>query len=184
MAEFRNRLGGAYALTVFTPILAGHEDELRAHLDALPLGEGSPLARLDQLHLSRIQIFDELVHQAPSQKRETLKSSHLVFTSTFDGELDPYLDAICERIGADADAWWSHCVGYPGTADRAAFRRYIRAHKVDTSLFASANQNASVQQVRESLAVRERVVDFAADAQGLDAPALRERFLAAFGDLR
>ena len=38
--------------------------------------------------------------------------------------------------------------------------------------------------MRESLALRERVVDFAADAQGLDAPALRERFLAAFGDLR
>ena len=69
MAEWRNRLGGAYALTVFTPILAGHEDELRAHLAALPLGERSPLARLDQLHLSRIQIFDELVHQHPSQKR-------------------------------------------------------------------------------------------------------------------
>jgi hypothetical protein len=184
MAERRNRLGGAYALTVFTAILPGHVDELRAHLEALPLGEQSPLARLDQLHVSRIQIFDELVHQAPSQKRETLKSSHLVFTSTFDGDLDPYLDAICERIGAEADAWWGHCVGYPGTADRAAFRRYIRAHKVDTSLFASANQNAGVPLVRESLAVRERVVAFAADAQGLDAPALRERFLAAFGDLR
>ena len=183
MAEWRNRLGGAYALTVFTPILAGHEDELRAHLAALPLGERSPLARLDQLHLSRIQIFDELVYQAPPQKRETLNASHLLFTSTFDGDLDPYLDAICERIGAEADAWWSHCVGYPGSADRAAFRRYIRAHKVDTSLFASANQNASVPLVRESLALRERVVDFAADAQGLDAPALRERFLAAFGDL-
>ena len=184
MAEWRNRLGGAYALTVFAPILPGREDELRAHLAAMPVGEESPLARLDQLHLSRIQIFDELVYQHPSQKRETLRSSHLLFTSTFDGDLDPYLDAICERIGAEADAWWGHCVGYPGTVDRSAFRQYIRAHKVDTSLFASANQNASVPLVLESLAVRERVVDFAADAQGLDAPALRERFLAAFGDLR
>jgi hypothetical protein len=184
MAEWRNRLGGAYALTVFTAILPGHEAELRAHLEALPLGEQSPLARLDTLHLSRIQIFDELVYQHPSQKRETLRSRHLLFTSTFDGHLDPYLDAICERIGAEADAWWGHCAGYPGTADRSAFRQYIRAHKVDTSLFASANQNASVPLVLESLAVRERVVDFAADAQGLDAPALRERFLAAFGDLR
>ena len=184
MADYRNRVGGVYALTVFTPILPGHEDELRDHLAALPLGEEGPLARLDQLHVSRIQIFDELVDQGPPHRRETLERAHLLFTSTIDGELDPYLDAICERIGAQADAWWGHCVGYPGTADRAAFRRYIRAHKVDTSLFASANQNASVPLVRESLAVRERVVDFAADAQGLDAPALRERFLAAFGDLR
>ena len=36
----------------------------------------------------------------------------------------------------------------------------------------------------ESLALRERVVDFAAAAQGLDAGALRERFLATFADVR
>ena len=184
MAEYRNRVGGVYALTVFTPILPGHEDELRAHLDALPVGAQSPLARLDQLHLSRIQIFDELVDQGAPHRRETLKRHHLLFTSTVDGDLDPYLDAICERIGAQADGWWGHCAGYPGTSDRAAFKRYIRAHKVDTGLLAVANPGATVQDVRESLALRERVVDFAAGAQGLDASALHERFLAAFGDGR
>jgi hypothetical protein len=184
MAEYRNRVGGVYALTVFTPILPGHEDELRAHLDALPVGEQSPLARLDQLHVSRIQIFDALVDQGAPHRRETLKRHHLLFTSTVDGDLDPYLEAICERIGAQADGWWGHCAGYPGTSDRAAFKRYIRAHKVDTGLLAVANPGATVQDVIESLALRERVVDFAAGAQGLDATALRERFLAAFGDVR
>jgi hypothetical protein len=184
MSEYRNRVGGVYALTVFTPVIPGHEDELRAHLDALPLGADSPLARLDRLHLSRIQIFDALVDQGPPHRRETLKRHHLLFTSTVDGDLDPYLDAICERIGADADAWWGHCVGYPGTADRAAFRGWIRDHKVDTSLLAVANPGATVQDVLESLSLRERVVDFAAAAQGLDAAALRERFLATFADVR
>jgi hypothetical protein len=184
MAEYRNRVGGVYALTVFTPILHGHEDELRAHLEALPVGADSPLARLDDLHLSRIQIIDALVDQGPPHRRETLKRSHLLFTSTVDGDLDPYLDAICERIGADADGWWGHCDGYPGTADRAAFRRYIRAHKVDTNLLGVANPGATVRDVRQSLALRERVVDFAAEVQGLDAAALRERFLATFGDVR
>jgi hypothetical protein len=184
MAEYRNRVGGVYALTVFTPILPGHEDALGAHLAAMPIGEESPLARLDQLHLSRIQIFDALVDQGPPHRRETLKRSHLLFTSTVDGDLDPYLDAICERIGTEADAWWGHCDGYPGTADRAAFKRYIRAHKVDTNLLAVANPGATVRDVRDSLALRERVVDFAADAQGLDAATLRERFLATFADVR
>jgi hypothetical protein len=184
MAEYRNRVGGVYALTVFTPIVPGHEDALRAYLDALPLGPESPLAKLDRLHLSRIQIFDALVDQGPPHRRETLKRHHLLFTSTVDGDLDPYLDAICERIGTEADGWWGHCVGYPGTADRAAFRHWIRHHKVDTSLLAVANPGASVEDVRESLALRERVVDFAAAAQGLDATALRERFLATFADVR
>ncbi len=184
MAEYRNRVGGVYALTVFTPIVHGHEDELRAHLEALPVGADSPLARLDDLHLSRIQIIDALVDQGPPHRRETLKRSHLLFTSTVDGDLDPYLDAICERIGAEADCWWGHCDGYPGTADHAAFRRYIRAHKVDTNLLAVANPGVTVRDVRESLALRERVVDFAAAAQGLDAAALHERFLATFADVR
>jgi hypothetical protein len=184
MPEYRNRVGGVYALTVFTPIVPGHEDALRAHLDALPLGPESPLARLHQLHLSRIQIFDALVDQGPPHRPETLQRHHLLFTSTVDGDLDPYLDAICERIGAEADGWWGHCVGYPGTADRAAFRRWIRDHKVDTSLLAVANPGATVQDVLESLALRRRVVDFAAEAQGLDAAALRERFLGAFADVR
>ena len=184
MAEYRNRVGGVYALTVFTPIVHGHEDELRAHLEAMPVGADSPLARLDDLHLSRIQIIDALVDQGPPHRRETLKRSHLLFTSTVDGDLDPYLDAICERIGAEADCWWGHCDGYPGTADRAAFRRYIRAHKVDTNLLAVANPGVTVRDVRESLTLRERVVDFAAAAQGLDAAALHERFLATFADVR
>ena len=184
MAEYRNRVGGVYALTVFTPILPGHEDALRAHLAAMPIGEESPLARLDALHVSRIQIFDALVDQGPPHRPPTLKRAHLLFTSTVDGDLDPYLEAICERIGTEADAWWSHCAGYPGTADRAAFKRYIRAHKVDTGLLAVANPGATVRDVRESLALRERVVDFAADAQGLDAATLHERFLATFADVR
>jgi hypothetical protein len=134
--------------------------------------------------VSRIQIFDALVDQGPPHEPETLKRHHLLFTSTFDGDLDPYLDAICERIGAEADGWWGHCVGYPGTADRAAFRRWIREHKVDTSLLAVANPGATVQDVRESLDLRRRVADFAAEAQGLDAAALRERFQGAFADVR
>ena len=177
MAEGRNRRGGAYALTVFAPILAGHEDAVQAVIETMPVGADSPLARLDGLHFSRLQIFRELVHQGEKQrKRDRLRSSHLVFTSTIDGELDPYLDAICARLGAEADQWWQHCAGYPGTADPAAFKRYIREHQADTSLFASAHPNASVARVRESVALRDRIVDFAAGAQVLDAAELQTRF--------
>jgi hypothetical protein len=37
-----------------------------------------------------------------------------------------------------------------------------------------------VAKVRESLALRDRLVDFAGDVQGLDAAALKERFLSTF----
>ena len=59
--EYRNRTGGVYALTTFASILPGKAGEVQAYLDAMPLGAESPLARLEQLHLSRIHIFHELV---------------------------------------------------------------------------------------------------------------------------
>ena len=173
MGESRNRVGTAYALTTFAPIIPGHEEELRAHLEGLPTGAGSPLARLDTLHLSRIQIFDHLVHQGPDHELDRLESNWLVFTSSFDGELDDYLDLICERIPTEADGWWSHCVGYPGTADRAAFKAWIKVHQRHTHLFASAYHGGTVAKVREGLALRDRIVDFGAEAQGLDAAQLR-----------
>jgi hypothetical protein len=178
MAEFRNRTGGVYALTTFASILPGHKDELQAYLDAMPEGSSSPLARLSQLHLSRIHIFDELVAQ-PGLAAEKLDAPQLVFTSSFDGSLDRYCDDIAEKV-PEADDWWGHCVGYPGRADKAAFRAYIRAHKIDTQLFANAYHGATVQDVLRALENRRRVIDFAVEAQALDAAELQERFRSAF----
>jgi hypothetical protein len=181
MAEYRNKVGGVYSLTTFAPIIHGHEEAVREVIESLPVGPQSPLARLDALHLSRLQIFDHLVHQGPRQRhRDTLEHHHLVFTSSFDGELDPYLDAICSRLGAEADSWWSHCVDYPGTSDRDGFKRWIRAHKVDSSLFASAYHGASVKRVRDALETRERLLDFAVAAQGLEPAELQQRFRSTF----
>ncbi len=175
-----NRVGSAYALTVITAVLPGRADELEDYLSNLALGPESPLARLEMLHLSRIQIFRELVHQGPAQKHtDILQNAHLVFTSTFDGELDPYLDALASRV-PEADEWWGRCAGYPGRGDADAFRAYIRRHQINTGLFASAMPRATVADVREALALRERMIDFAVSAQGLDAATLQERFRASF----
>ena len=79
------------------------------------------------LHIARVQLFRALVHQGPAQKHtDTLQNAHLVFTSTIDGDLDPYLDALAERV-PEADEWWGRCAGYPGRADRAAFRAWVRS---------------------------------------------------------
>ena len=118
MAEYRNRVGWVYALTVFTPILPGHEDEVRAH--------STP---------------------CPSARRARSRAS--------------------KRCT-------SGCEGYLGTRlpvlDPRARGRYQPARR--------GQPGATV---RDSLALRERVADFAAEAQGLEAA---ELFLAAFGDVR
>ena len=87
-----NRVGAVYSLTVIAPIVAGREAEAREAIEALPVGF---LARLENLHFSRIHVVSELVFQGPQQRhRDQLRASQLVFTSTFDGELEPYLEAL------------------------------------------------------------------------------------------
>jgi len=175
-----NRLGSAYALTTFARVQPGQADELEAYLAELPKGAESPFARLGMLHVARVQLFRSLVHQGPAQRHtDTLQNAHLVFTSTIDGELDPYLDALAERV-PEADEWWGRCAGYPGRDDVPAFRAWVRSKQVDTGLFQSAIPTAKVGEIQEALALRERVIDFAVDVQGLGAAALQERFRSTF----
>ena len=83
----------------------------------------------------------------------------------------------------EADGWWKHCVAYPGMDDRAAFKRWIKHNQIDTSMFAVASPNRSAPEVIRSLALRERLLEFAVEAQGLGAVALQERFRHAFADI-
>ena len=175
-----NRTGTAYALTTFARVLDGRADELEAYLGALPRGPASPFARIDTLHIARVQLFRALVHQGPKQRHtDTLRHAHLVFTSTIDGSLDAYLDKLAALV-PECDEWWGRCAGYPGRADPAAFRAYVRSIQAPPGLFQSAIPRATVADVRESVALRSRVLDFAVEAQGLSAAELRARFEEAF----
>jgi len=180
ISERGNRLGSAYALTTFARVQPGRADALEAYLEALPVGGDSPFARIETLHTARVQLFRSLVHQGPEQARtDVLQNAHLVFTSTIDGPLDPYLDLLCERV-PECDEWWGRCAGYPGRDDRRAFRGYVRSLQASPGLFQSAMPNATVREVHDALALRERVIDFAVEAQGLDAAELQARFRSTF----
>jgi hypothetical protein len=180
MGDGHSVTGTTYALTVFTAILPGHEAEVLEYIESLPRGEDAPIARLGTVHTSRLQIFDQLVYQGAPQIRDRLKNNYLVFTAAFDGTtLDPFLDALVDKV-PEAHEWWRHCVAYPGIQNRDAFKRWIRHNKIDAGLFAVAYPNQSVEAIEAALSLRERIVDFAYEAQGLDAAQLQERFRRTF----
>ena len=175
----RNVSGQAYALTVLTPILDGHAAELAAHLDALPEGDASPLARVPGTHLGRWVVIDQVKYMGHGQRhRDSLAAARLLFTSNFDGELDPYLEQLQIRLGEDADAIWGHCRGYPGRG--AGFAPWIKAHQLEAALFFAAYGGHTLEQVRENLDKRSRAITFALESQGLEAEALKARFMEAF----
>jgi hypothetical protein len=176
-----NTCGQAYGLTVLTPILEGRESSLARYLDALGSGPESPLARVPGTHFARWVVIGDVVYEGPDQRRDHLRLGRLLFTSNFDGPVEPYLEALRIGLGEAADAIWGHCPGYPGSADAAAFAAFLRGHQIESSLFFAAYGDRTVQDVTGSLAVRRELIDFALRAQGIAAAELQSAFREAFG---
>ena len=181
--ECRNRTGGVYALTTFASILPGPaEDELQAYLDALPLGRGAPArpavaaAPVAHPHLRRAR------GPGPRPPRgEAGRAAAGVHVELRRRRWTATWTTIAEKV-PEADEWWGRCVGLPGPRRQGAFRAYIRAHKVNTQLFANAYPGATVQDVRAALENRASAWStFAVEAQGLDAAELQQRFLRGAG---
>lgn len=167
-----NLAGRAYALTILCPIIPGHEVPLRDHLARLDRGARSPLAALRGTHFARWIVFGRPDHAGGLPEPGVQRSLHLLFDSCLDGDRDAYLEAMRTGMSADVDAVWQHCVGYPGSSDPHAYAAYFRRHQVEASLFLAAYPAATVQDVRASLELRQRLINFAVATQGFDAPAL------------
>jgi hypothetical protein len=163
-------------MLVLTPILPGAEDALRELLDELPAGVESPLARLETTHFARWVVIDEIPYQGPPQKPDPLRSKYLLFSTTFDGSPDAYLDALSTRMAEDAHAIWGHCAGCPEPGDPPALRRYLDHNRLETSLPFAQYPGVTVAEIREALALRERFVAFVERAQGADAEELQRLF--------
>jgi hypothetical protein len=176
--------GRHYALNVITPIISGREAQLRVHLRGLERGARSPLARLPRTHVARWVIIPQLHFQGAGQSPDTLLSQYLLFTSSFDGSPGAYVRELCATIPDEADDIWGHCVGYPGTRDVDAFVRYFQHNRVPTGFFVSGYPQASVEDVRDSLALRDRFAAFAVEAQRMDRGELRRQFRQRFGTRR
>ena len=129
MSSAHNISGQAYSLTVMTPIVNGQEAQLARYLDGLQSGDQSPLAGVRGTHFARWVVIDDVIYEGPDQgEREHLKYARLLFTSNFDGELDPYLEALRTGLGDSVDTIWGNCIGYPGSGDPGAFA-YLRVRQ-------------------------------------------------------
>lgn len=109
-----------------------------------------------------------------------LRMQYLLFTSTFNGELGEHLEELRLRAGAETDAIWGHCIGYPGRRRRASFHRYFRHNRLPTTLSFAAYQSTIVE-VRTALEVRDAHIPFAVRAQSLRDEDLQAAFIEHFG---
>jgi hypothetical protein len=170
-----NVAGQSYGLTTLIPVLAGHETALEDALAALPL-DASPFGRIPQLHFTRLHVIRDLVYQGPPQKPDPLQTPHMIFSASFDGSPERFLDDLARRVGADLDAIFGHCAGYPGTDDPAAFAAWVRGCQVDNGYFLSAYEDATVGDVRAGLGTHAGLKDLAARSRSLDDAGLQAAF--------
>lgn len=175
-----NTLGGHYALTVMTPIAPGREPSLRAYLEGFEAEDERPLARLPRTHFGRWVIVSEFVTDPSQRHQEDLGGPWLLFSATFDGDLDSYLDELGSELGDEAESIWGSCIGAPQPARGPALKEYLIHNQIDTGLFFSAYPQATVQQVRASLRDRERTIAFAVRAQAMTPEEKHQAFLDEF----
>jgi hypothetical protein len=175
-----NVAGRTYALLVLAPIRAGLEDELRAYLGALPRDD-SPLARLGRTHLARWIVVPDMPAPPGTDLRDPLGDAYLLFTSNFDGDVDSYLDELCERLQPEAGEIWGRCIGCPRPAAGAALKAYLGRNRIDAGFVFAAYGDAPVARVRSALRKRERLESFVIRAQDMQPGERRRAFLEEFG---
>ena len=177
-----NQNGSVYGLTILSPIIndekasPSHDLQIRAYLATLPTGEESPFALAPGTHLARLVVMDDVIYVGAPAIEEHLQSKYLVFESNCDGDLDTYLTGLADAAGQHLDAVWSHCVGYPGAANRKAFIDYMKACQIETTFFFAAVNNKSVPETLRALQTQRAVADFIAGHQGMEPARLQAEF--------
>ncbi len=182
-ASSANVAGQAYAFMAMTPVMPGEEDALADYLRGLRDPGPSPLAKLERTHIGRFVIVRDF-HNDPSwgqRHEEHLDLPYLIFTSNFDGDLDSYLDELCEKLAPEAKEIWGRCVGCPVSASGPALKTYLKHNQINTGIFFAAYGESTVETVKRCLRQRDRMIDFAVRTQGLEPADLQREFLAEFG---
>jgi hypothetical protein len=183
-AGIGNQTGQAYAFMAMTPIKPGEEQPLEDYLHGLrDKGGPSPLAKLPRTHMGRFVIVPDF-HNDKSwkqRKEEHLDLRYLIFTSNLDGDIETYLDELCEKLAPEAPEIWGRCVGCPDPPSGQRLKHYLKHNQINTGIFFAAYQDATVARVKHCLYERERMIEFAVASQGLAPEALQQAFLREFG---
>ena len=178
-----NQSGSLYGLTILSPIIddesvtPSHDLQIREYLAGLPTDATCPFALAPYTHLTRLAVMDDVIYVGMPSCEEHLKFKYLVWEANFDGDLDRYLKALAATVPDQINAIWSHCVGYPGTANLDKFLTYMKSCQLETTFYFAAVNDKSLTQTLTALQTQRAVADFVARHRGLPAEQLQREFL-------
>ena len=137
------------AFILLAPLRGGEVAAARAAIRALD----QPFARVPGTHLARVQVLED---------------GRLLLAADHDGPLEPWLLATAREL----DAVLAHCAFWPGADNPSEVVRWARDRSLPAGFSVVGSPHATVEQVGEALALRERLARFAAETEGLDDAAL------------
>ena len=147
-------------ILVLAPLRDGEADSARAAAAALD----KPFACVPGTHLARLQILRPPPRRFRGRTRHYVRRPPTTTGPSSRGWRQPRVS------GAPVLA---HCAFWPGADDPAEVVRWARARELQTGFSVVGSPHASVEEVGEALALRERVVALAARTTVLDDAALQ-----------
>jgi hypothetical protein len=137
------------AFILLAPLRGGEAAAARAAIGALD----EPFARVPGTHLARVQVLED---------------RQLLLAADHDGPLESWLLAAAHEL----DVVLAHCAFWPGVDNPAEVVSWARDRSVPAGFSVVGSPHATVQEVGEALALRERLARFASETEGLDDAAL------------
>ncbi len=198
-----NISGNAYALTILSPIIDGHDgeaafsDKIRNRLINWDTDEYSPMAKVPNTYLCRYFVLDDVYSQSlaggdffgtlsaffsiGSDKarigalpyEDHLKSKYLVFSCNLHGDLDTYLRGMWAAISTEIKEVWEHCYAFDQVKDADSFIGYIKKCQLTANLFFVGSTDDTLQEQLKGLYLKQEFGKFAAEHQGMPAAQLQ-----------
>ena len=137
------------AFILLAPLRGGEAEAAREAIRALD----QPFALVPGTHLARVQVLED---------------RRLLVAADHDGPLEPWLAAAAHEL----DSVLAHCAFWPGADNPAEVVSWARERSLPAGFSVVGSPHATVEQVAEALALRERLARFAAETEGLDDAAL------------
>jgi hypothetical protein len=159
-----NIAGKAYAMNVITPIrwYMAWINKLIFRFATKDASSLRGLITLSLIHYARWVIIDrwKFPHLDPSQPKEDLHYSYMLFFSNFNGSWDQYVDSFTFAIPSGLDLFWKKNVRYPKSVPLTPFHDYIRHNQIDTDHYYNAYPLASSNDVKSAKHLKKKLIDF------------------------
>lgn len=178
-----NIAGKAYAMNVITPIrwYMAWINKLIFKIAASKPETLQGLITLSLIHYARWVVIDrcKFPRLDPSQPKEKLHYSYMLFFSNFNGSWAQYVDSFTFAIPSGLDLFWKWNVRYSKSVPLTPFHDYIRHNQIDTDHYYTAYPLASSNDVKSAKDLKGKLIEFKNQHMNDEA----EAFKNAYGDL-